>query len=265
MKTIRRFAAAIASILILCIVPIAGKAATNLIVNGGFESPRVPLSGFDSFYAPNSFGGWTVWTGVVDLVDTNRFGSASGLQSLDLNGDVIGGVYQDVATLAGESCRLRFAFAANPVATGCEGESVRRMEVRWGSNLLATVEHDVTVHSPTQVGWREFSFIVTATGQDRVSFLSLTPGCAGAAIDEVSLTPATNSINAVDGITIERAVQVCWPTTAGRTYQVQWASRADTSVWTYLGQPIRGDGATNCICDPLGENPKRFYRILETD
>jgi choice-of-anchor C domain-containing protein len=265
MKTKQRYAAAIASALWLCMVPIGGKAATNLIVNGGFESPRVPLSGFDSYYAPSNFGGWTVWTGVVDLVGTNYFGSASGLQSLDLNGDVIGAVDQDVATFAGESYRLRFAFAANPVTAGCVGPPVRRMEVRWGSNLLATLEHDVTGHSQTQVGWREFSFIVTATGQDRVSFLSLTPGCAGAAIDDVSLTPATNSINVVDGITIERAVQVCWPTTSGRTYQVQWALRADTSVWTYLGQSIRGDGATNCICDPLGENPKRFYRILETE
>jgi hypothetical protein len=118
---------------------------------------------------------------------------------------------------------------------------------------------------PTDVGWREFSFTVFGTGNDRVIFRSLTPGWAGPAIDNVSLEPSTNSIPMVSGLTIERAVRVCWPTEPGMLYQVQWASQLDTNIWNYLGAPVLGDGTTNCICDPLGSNSMRVYRVLQTD
>lgn len=247
----------------LCLGNLSGNAQTNLIVNGGFETPTVSLSGWLSYQEPSGFKGWSVESGGVDLVGTNFFASASGLQSLDLNAGDAGKVYQDVITVPGEKYRLRFAFAANPDMIVCGGPAVRSMEVRWNSILLATPAQDVRGHSPTDLGWREFSFIVTGGGTDRLSFKSLTPGCAGPAVDDVSLTVATNAINVVNGLAIENAVQVCWPTVPGNSYQVQWALSADTDVWNYLGQPVRGDGLTHCICDPLGGNPRRFYRVLE--
>ena len=241
-------------------------AGTNLVINGGFEQPPVPLASYVSFPAPTSFLGWTVWSGSVDVVGTNFYANASGLQSLDLNTYVSGGVYQDITNSPGEQYRLRFAFGANTAGIGdaSSGPALKRMEVRWGTNTLVVLEHDVTGRSRTSVGWREFTFSVPGTGLDRLSFLSLTPGSAGPALDNVSLTLASEPINPVDGLSIERAVQVCWPTESGRIYQVQWASSADTNVWTYLGPPVTGDDTTNCICDPIGSNAMRIYRVSKS-
>ena len=241
--------------------------STNLIVNGGFEQPQVPLGSFSTFAPPATFLGWTPIADGVDILGTNYVQSAAGLQSVDLNNVTSGGVYQDVVTSTGEVYRLSFALGANTAAIGDPrtGPAVKRVRVQWGSNAVAELAHDVTGHSQASVGWRQFTFHVTGTGLDRLLFESLTPGWTGPAIDDVSLTPTTNAINAVEGLTIERAVQVCWPTMATRTYQVQWSLNPDSSIWTYWGLPIRGDGMTNCICDPLGTNPRRFYRILETE
>jgi hypothetical protein len=208
--------------------------------------------------------------GAVDLVNTNWFASASGTQSLDLNSADSGGVYQDATTSPGESYRLRFAFGGNTHENGnpAGGPPVKQMQVLWGTNVLGTLSYDVTGHSPTDVGWREFSFTVIGNGNDRVIFRSLTHGWAGPAIDNVSLKPSTNSIPMVSGLTIEtieHAVRICWPTEPGMLYQVQWASRLDTNVWNYLGASVLGDGTTNCICDPLGSDSMRVFRVLQND
>jgi hypothetical protein len=209
-----------------------------------------------------------VGSGAVDLVNTNNFASGSGLQCIDLNADRAGAIYQDIATSSGTPYTLRFAFGGN---TGCNpelsacGPQIKRMEVRWNGALLAALEHDITGWSPTLVGWREFSFTVTGSGMARLSFHSLTSGAGGPAIDDVSLRPADELPDVLPGLTAERAVQVCWPTTAGASYQVQWAFQLETNVWHYSGLPIVGDGATNCIYDPLGTNRMRIYRVLRTD
>lgn len=235
---------------------LAATAGTNLIVNGSFEIPRVPTNGFTKFSSPTNFPGWIVSSGGVDVVDTNYFPSASGLQSLDLNARSPGNVYQDISTTAGDTYTLRFALMGNPAPP-----TIKRMEVTWNSNLLATLEFQVS----QPLVWQSYSFSVVGTGSDRLAFHSLIPGSAGAAIDDVVLTQGTNTAGLVNGLTIARAAQICWPSTAGRFYQVQWASRADTNVWNYLGLPVQGDGGIDCVCDPIGSNSMRIYRVIESD
>jgi hypothetical protein len=55
--------------------------------------------------------------------------------------------------------------------------------------------------------------------------------------------------------------QVCWPTTAGQSYQPQFTNSTTGPVWSNLGGEVAGDGNTNCVFDPSGK--KSFYRILE--
>lgn len=57
--------------------------------------------------------------------------------------------------------------------------------------------------------------------------------------------------------------QICWPTTAGLSYQVQYTNSTTGPVWTNLGGEIAGDGNTNCVFDPGGHSKKNFYRVLE--
>ncbi len=64
---------------------------------------------------------------------------------------------------------------------------------------------------------------------------------------------------------IHRAVQVCWSSLANKTYQVQWRSLDDLTVWRDLGDPIRGTGAEICVFDSTRAQPRKFYRILQSD
>jgi len=64
------------------------------------------------------------------------------------------------------------------------------MEVRWGTTVVGTLDHDTTGRSGTNVGWRKISFKVVGSGADKLSFASLTPGSAGPAIDDVRLVAA---------------------------------------------------------------------------
>ena len=203
----------------------------------------------------------------MDIIGTNFVQSAAGLQSVDLNNVTSGGVYQDVVTSSGEVYRLSFALGANTDAIGDPrtGPAVKRVRVQWGTNTVAELSHDVTGHSRSSVGWRQFTFYVTGTGLDRLLFESLTPGWTGPAIDDVSLRVASSTNEFGGGLTIERAVKVCWPTVQGRLYQVQWADRTDTNIWFYLGLPLVGDGQTNCVCDPTGDYQMKIYRVLIQD
>lgn len=240
------------------------SASTNLIVNGGFEEPRVPLDFFSTFAPPSTFLGWTPIGDGVDIFGTNYIQSAAGLQSVDLNNVTSGGIFQDVVTSTGEVYRLSFALGANTASIGDPrtGPAVKRVRVQWNTNSVAELEHDVTGHSQSSVGWRQFSFLVTGTGLDRLLFESLTPGWTGPAIDDVSLRLASSTNDFVNGLSIERAVRVGWPTEQGRLYQVLWADRLQTNIWSYLGLPVVGDGRTNYICDPTAGYDMKVYRVL---
>jgi len=167
--------------------PSGPAAAPNLIVNGGFEVPVAQA--FLTIVAPSSFPGWTVSTGGVDVSAASFYASASGAQSLDLNSIVSGSVSQDIATTAGVTYVLTFSFAANPLAGNpcCPAPATKRMEVRWGTTVVGTLDHDTTGRSATTVGWRKISFKVVGSGADKLSFVSLTPGSAGPTIDDVRL------------------------------------------------------------------------------
>lgn len=167
--------------------PSVPAAAPNLIVNGGFKVPVAQA--FLTIVAPSSFAGWTVSTGGVDVSAASFYASASGAQSLDLNSIVSGSVSQDIATTAGVTYVLTFSFAANPLAGNpcCPAPAAKRMEVRWGTTVVGTLDHDTTGRSATTVGWRKISFKVVGSGADKLSLVSLTPGSAGPTIDDVRL------------------------------------------------------------------------------
>jgi choice-of-anchor C domain-containing protein len=252
--------------LLLALLALSSRRAgtTELVVNGGFERPTAPPAGYATYNAGNGFSGWTVATGDVDVVNTNYYASATGVQSLDLNGYGRGEIFQDVTTIPGQGYRLSFALAANPVPRAGSGLPIKQVEVKWGTNVIATLSHDITGYTAENVGWRQFTFVVTGSGSDRLSFASLTDGNAGPAIDDVSVTAEDTQLPVVNGVEIRKVVQVAFPTAVGKKYQVQWADKVDTSVWTYLGPPVTGNGKTNLVCDPT-DQAVRVYSVLELD
>ncbi len=156
----------------------------NLVTNGSFEEPVVE-SGFNTYYAGQTFGGWTVESGSVDL--TTDWAAADGRQALELSGDDAGTIYQDLATQSGTGYQLDFSLAGDP-----DIPNMMQMEVWWGTTLVDTLTFDTTGRSRQDMGWGRHSYTVTASDSTtRLTFKSLTAGIWGPALDAVFVTPYT--------------------------------------------------------------------------
>lgn len=171
---------------------VAHGGLANLIVNGNFEEPAVPVGGWTTFKAPEGFAGWKVASGGVDVTSMKYFASRSGRQSLDLNALEPGSVSQTVTTKKGQRYLLTFALAANPIWE----QGVKVMEVKWNNQSLGKLEFDSRGNSAKRVDWKNVSCAVMGTGLDKLTFQSLSTGSAGTAIDKVSLTllPASSEV-----------------------------------------------------------------------
>jgi choice-of-anchor C domain-containing protein len=174
----------------------------NLVINGDFEQPSLPWSqGWALYGAGESFGGWTVGSGQVDLVRLGEVGTgtiesgrqrgleawtaASGSQSLDLNGYQPGSIYQDIATMPEATYYLSFAMAGNVVG----GPLTVQMSYQVEPGLTGVLDFHVGSHDGYDMGWtyRQFAFVTPAlVNQVRLEFASLSDtGARGPALDDV--------------------------------------------------------------------------------
>src|SRR5262245_14686497 len=104
----RRFAITCA---LLCLSASAW-AQSNLIINGGFESPIVPSGTFQAF--PN-IPGWTLTFGVGIEIQNNVAGAPfAGNQFAELDSFSNSGMQQVVPTSAGQIYTLRFMYSPRP-------------------------------------------------------------------------------------------------------------------------------------------------------
>jgi uncharacterized protein (TIGR03437 family) len=174
----------------------AGVAQANLLVNGSFESPVVPIGG-GLIYPIGSTGitGWTVvglsgfevevFSGSLTLSGFN-FPAEDGNQWLDLTGahsNNIEGVSQSVSTVLGKTYTLTF-WVGN-VSGGALGvfSSV-------GLKINGTAAENFTNSMPgTILAWQKFSYSFIATSSTTIiEFDNLDPlgdGCNG--LDNVDL------------------------------------------------------------------------------
>ncbi len=160
-------------------------AGAEILQDGGFEAPRVRGEPYASLWAGDAIGAWSVDDGAVDLISQRYGKAAEGKQSLDLDGSCGAGTISQVApTSAGRSYQLCFALAGNPDGP----PAVKTVEVWWGEERLDSLTYDATDAARRHMGWSYHQYVVTATGSaTRVMFRSLTPGCYGAALDDVRL------------------------------------------------------------------------------
>jgi hypothetical protein len=57
------------------------------------------------------------------------------------------------------------------------------------------------------------------------------------------------------------AISLKWPTTLGKTYQLQYQSPRTANLWTNLGTPIQGTGNDISVLDSVGDDIQRTYRL----
>jgi choice-of-anchor C domain-containing protein len=157
--------------------------ATNLIVNGDFETPEAPdrclaLSG-------DQLTGWKIERGDVDVVST-YWPAEHGNQSLDLNGLTSGAISQTIATEPGHWYRLSFFYSGNPDENAADRN--RAAEVQWDGKLLTTLHPQLG--TLTDMNWQRQEFVVQAkTASTSLLFISVNDGAYGVALDDVSLVP----------------------------------------------------------------------------
>lgn len=161
----------------------AAHATTNLVVNGGFESPVIsPPYALDATPAG--------WTGTGDLVVQGYSGSVNsgdGNQWFDLNPNVNAGtgISQDVSLVAGQSYLFSFIY------NGGGGGSTNTISYNIGSDLsgsVSTAALNVYGGSPWQT--LSTSFISSITGPQTLHFMP-NGTWSGGFIDMVQLTTAT--------------------------------------------------------------------------
>ncbi len=108
-------------------------AATNLIVNGGFEANQGITTGYYNVGAPGAGDhaiptgfGWSVPTNNVDIISYSSYGPApvnGGNYGLDLVGyGSTGEISQSFSTVAGKTYNVSLAYAANPGFNGAQAD-----------------------------------------------------------------------------------------------------------------------------------------------
>jgi choice-of-anchor C domain-containing protein len=185
----------LAAALIVLSLPDSLAWASNIVVDGDFETPFAGRD-FVMFQPGETFGGWTVAMTWVDLVGTS-VQAAHGVQSVDLSGGSAGQIYQDLATVPGQTYELRFAMAGSGVVEQQEPK-IKLMQVAWGASLVDTPQFDITGHTITSMGWTYHTYDLTAVSSvTRLQFTSLINTQWGPMIDDVRVTPVPEPAFAV--------------------------------------------------------------------
>lgn len=179
--------------------------AAELVVNGGFDDDAVPSGGFIIYDAGQTIGGggWTVLgnggnsglnlsTGYTEFAVS--FVSQAGPNSFDLtasgNTGPASGIYQDIATIAGQQYQLSFWLGnADGSSNGSYTQpSALTLTIGNGPSTLFS-NADTTFES---INWQQNSVFFTATdATTRIQFNNATVGDNFAGLDSVSVMAVT--------------------------------------------------------------------------
>ncbi len=166
----------------ITLLSLPATAATNLIVNGGFENP----TGVTTWtpFSPSVVPGWS-GSNSVEIWRTgfNGVPSYEGVQHAELNstGAAPFSLFQDISTIAGQTYELSFAYRARANSS----ESFRVQASNTGGDMLSQVIDDHVVGQ-----WSTFTQTFLATsGLTTISFTSITPsGTVANFLDDVRVS-----------------------------------------------------------------------------
>jgi hypothetical protein len=198
---------------------VQNAAASNLLVNGDFESPVQVGPFFATFNIPNAqvpvsntyITGWTVFQGNVDLTTTANYGPGintldlGSKQDIDLIGDtngtggVLGGMSQSFSTTAGQTYRLTFDYSHNPGASSNNfAAQVKLVDANApGNSILTTSVSQAAGLAPWLLFTQDFTAISDST---LLSFTSTQGGFNGGIyLDDVSVEALSATATPIPG------------------------------------------------------------------
>jgi subtilisin-like proprotein convertase family protein len=143
-------------------------------------------------------GRYVIGPGYVDVLANGYNGSSAyeGNYDIDLNGASPSGISTNIATIAGTTYTLSFAYTRNPdsISHGITPQ----MGVVVNGNPLAIVTAN-QVNSWANLGWQTASYVFTANSPStQLAFISTnTPGVSGVLLDAVGLTANLSNVEAI--------------------------------------------------------------------
>lgn len=155
--------------------------ATNLIVNGSFESPDIPTGSVFGFF---SLPGWTRIGDVIELQDTDAGTAQDGTQYVELDANINYSLSQLATGLSiGTTYDLKFFYSPRPDVP----QSSNGAQVSLDGSTIFNIALDGTGNTNTV--WSPFTHRFTATSSSTtVVFTGTgTSDSAGALIDNVIL------------------------------------------------------------------------------
>jgi choice-of-anchor C domain-containing protein len=165
--------------------------ATNLVSDGDFSSPYGG-PGFTTYFNGQSFGPWNVQAvggysnGGVDLIGGywQAPNSVPGTDSVDLDGDNPGLIFQTVSWTAGDTYKLSFDLSGNPDG----GPSTKTVLVEVG-NAFNIYTYTIGSNTHSNMMYSPETLTFKASGTPDVLFESLDSNSPyGPVIGNVSLT-----------------------------------------------------------------------------
>ena len=186
------------------------SASTNLLTNGSFETPVVPVGGFTNFGSGSTaITGWTVVGPQASIVSGSfvsaglSFPASDGKQWLDLTGDLsnsVEGVEQSVATVAGTKYNLSFD-VGNQVNPGGPYGTTSTVQVLVNGSVLGTFTNS-GVSGSTSQSWESFNTSFVASGASTV-------------VEFLNQDPPTDNTNGLDNVALTGAAGAPEPATLG--------------------------------------------------
>ncbi|MEA2484260.1 MAG: hypothetical protein QOC55_2207, partial [Thermoleophilaceae bacterium] len=178
---LRRIAGVVAALALLALVPAVASADSNLVGNGRFQSPAIGAGNWGN--VGTSISGWQETTGCGIELWGNDFIIPSPYQAqvLEMNSDCPSRIEQTITTTPGAHYLVTYYFGARPGTALSDNQ----LEPAWNGTAQATQQ-------TTDSTLKQYSFEVTGTGSDVLSFKSLSPDGdgLGTLLTLVSLTPA---------------------------------------------------------------------------
>jgi choice-of-anchor C domain-containing protein len=167
---------------------------TNLVTDGNFDNTGV-TNHFQTLSAGNSFSGWKVESGTVDVIGTYWEHNGAG-GSIDLDGSSPGAISQEMTTVPGQTYTVRFDMAGN----GDGGSPTKALELSAGDSSAKFEWNKPADWSKQSMGYetREFTFVATSE-TTKIVFASQTQPNAvngpyfGAVITKINVAPTVVS------------------------------------------------------------------------
>jgi hypothetical protein len=114
---------------------------------------------------------------------------------------------------------------------------------------LSVLDQPITNWSPGAALWLVWQ-MSDATGKAQ-----------GLAIDNLSFSASIPLSVPLNIQTSGTNLWLNWPAAAGQTYQLEYKDNLASPVWTPLGGPVTGTGASLTLTNNFGASPQRFFRL----